>query len=114
MHGDAQWCHLYQVTAEEAQAYADRHSMVTYVELSAKDIKYLHVIEDTFVTLARHMVRCREEMEMTQSAAFTNEVIKLRSMSEEWEILSAPSEPVPDYVFTAQERRRLDPPRCKC
>ena len=100
------------MTREEAQAYADRHDMVTYVELSAKDIKYLPFLEDTFVTLARQMVRVREELEMTQSTAFTDEIIRLKS--EEWEILSAPDEPVPDYVYKAQERRRLEPPKCRC
>lgn len=102
------------MTTEEAQAYADRHDMVTYVELSAKDIKYLPVLEDTFVTLARQMVRVREELEMTQSSAFADEIIQLKSASEEWEILSAPDEPVPDYVYKAQESRRLQPPKCRC
>ena len=105
---------LYQVTTEEAQAYADRHNMVTYVELSAKDIKYLQLLEDTFAKLAREMVRIREEMEVTQSGAFANEVIKLRSASEEWEILSAPDEPVPSYVFNPQEQKRLEPHKCRC
>lgn len=88
--------------------------MVTYVELSAKDIKYLSLLEDTFVSLARQMVRVREEMEVTQSAVFSNEVIKLKSSSEEWEILSAPKEPVPDYVYSAQERKRIETPKCRC
>ena len=88
--------------------------MVTYVELSAKDIKYLTVLEDTFVTLARQMVRVREELEMTQSAAFADEIIRIKSASEEWEILSAPDEPVPDYVYKAQESRRLERPKCRC
>ena len=104
----------FQVSTEEAQAYADRHDMVTYIELSAKDIKYLQPLEDTIVNLARQMVRIREEMEVTQSAAFANEVIKLRSTSEEWEILSAPNEPVPDYVFNLQEQKRLEPRKCRC
>ena len=103
-----------QVTTEEAEAYAARHNMVTYVELSAKDIQYLQLLEDTFTNLARQMVRIRQEIEVTQSAAFTNEVIKLGSVSEDWEILSAPGEPVPDYVYNAQERRRLEPPKCRC
>ena len=105
---------LHQVTTEEAQAYADRHDMVAYVELSAKDIKYLHILEDTFFNLARQMVRIREELEMTQSAAFTDEIIRLKSASEEWEILSAPDEPIPEYVYKAQEKRRLQPPKCRC
>ena len=99
---------------EEAQAYATRHDMVCYIELSAKDIKYLTVLEDTFITLARQMLRIREELELTQSAAIANEVIKLRSASEEWEILSAPNEPIPDYVYNAQERKRLNPHGCRC
>ena len=60
------------------------------------------------------MVRIREEMEVTQSVAFANEVIKLRSTSDEWEILSAPNEPVPDYVFNLQEQKRLQPQKCRC
>ena len=103
-----------QMSTEEAHAYADRQDLVTYIELSAKDIKYLQPLEDTFVKLARQMVRIREEMEVTQSVAFANEVIKLRSTSDEWEILSAPNEPVPDYVFNLQEQKRLQPRKCRC
>ena len=102
------------MTSEEAQAYADRYDMVKYVELSAKDIKYLPVLEDTFLSLARQMVRSREELELTQSAKFADEVIKLKSASEEWEILSAPNEPIPNYVVAAQEQRRRAPPKCAC
>ena len=102
------------MSSEEAQAYADKHDMVTYVELSAKDIKYLPVLENTFVHLARQMVRSREELELTQSTKFADEVIKLRSASEEWEILSAPNEPIPEYVFSPQEQRRREPPKCRC
>ena len=104
---------FYQVTTEEAQAYADRHNMISYVELSAKDIKYLPVLDDTLVILARQMLRIREELEKTQSAAFADEIIRLKSTSEEWEILSAPSEPVPDYVYKAQEKR-IETPKCRC
>ena len=55
-------CHD-QVTRKAAQAYAERHNMVAYIELSAKDISYLQLLEDAFATLAKQMVKTRQEVE---------------------------------------------------
>ena len=51
------------MTRKAAQAYAERHNMVAYIELSAKDISYLQLLEDSFTTLAKHMVKTRQETE---------------------------------------------------
>ncbi len=41
--------------------------MVAYIELSAKDISYLQLLEDSFITLAKHMVKTRQEAETNSS-----------------------------------------------
>ena len=38
----------------------------------------------------------------------------LPSTGSDWVVLSASDEHVPDYVFSAQERKRLDGNRCSC
>lgn len=49
------------MTRKAAQAYAEKHNMVAYIELSAKDISYLQLLEDSFTTLARQMMKTRQE-----------------------------------------------------
>ena len=55
------------MTRRAAQAYAEKHNMVAYIELSAKDISYLQLLEDSFTTLARQMMKTRQEAETHSS-----------------------------------------------
>ena len=136
----------HQVTRRAAQAFADKYNMVAYVELSAKDINYLQLLEDTFSKLARHMMKCREESERKQIVRVTsqNKLLpkapqpieregtsrvstssatprvrttiekELPSTGSDWIVLSAPDEHIPDYVFSAQEKKRLEGNKCSC
>ena len=102
--------------------------MVAYIELSAKDINHFQLLESTFATLGRHMVKCREESERTRISRATLETIALQTIepanheitrsgsnSDEWEVLSIPDGPVPDYVVSGQEQRRLKKyHQCSC
>ena len=134
-----------QVTRKAAQAFADKHDMIAYVELSAKDINYLELLEDTFSKLARQMVKCREESEMKEIVRVTSQTklvskaappIERESTStgsssatardrpqierewtsttSDWVVLSGSDEHVPDYVYSAQERKRLEGNKCGC
>lgn len=135
----------HQVPRKTAQALADKYNMVAYVELSAKDIDYLQLLENTFSTLVRQMMKCREESEMKQIVRVTsqNKLLpkepqlieregtsrgstssamprvrtiekELPSTGSDWVVLSAPDEHVPEYVFSAQEKKRLEGNRCGC
>ena len=136
----------HQVTRKAAQALADRYNMVAYIELSAKDINYLQLLENTFSTLARHMMKSREESEMKEIVRVTsqNKLLpkapqlmeregtgrastssamprvrrtiekELPSTGSDWVVLSAPDEHIPDYVVSAQEKKRLEGTRCGC
>lgn len=143
--------------------------MVAYIELSAKDISYLQLLEDSFTTLAIQMVKSRREAEtnplprpttpgiymvssqeeeetklFTGATAPGKQVIRSRqeadtrshtrapraaasrrtvrtsvpedftSSANDWVILAAPDERVPDYVVLAQEKKRSEPNRCSC
>ena len=57
------------MTKKAAQAFADSHNMVAYVELSAKENSHLQRLEDSFSELAKKMISSREEAERTQAAA---------------------------------------------
>ena len=158
------------MTRKAAQAYAERHNMVAYIELSAKDISYLQLLEDSFATLAKHMVKSRQEAETnplprpttpgiymvseSETKLFTGaiapgkQVVRSRqeadtrshtrapagaassrrtvrtsaaedltssgTFANDWVILAAPDECVPDYVVLAQEKKRSEPNRCSC
>ena len=143
-----------QVTRKAAQAFADKHDMVAYIELSAKDIHYLEPFEDVVSALTSHMITCREESERklmdrvasqnnllshtygrpprfnierewTSTASARSDVIRVGtpimqeftssgSFANDWEVLTAPEDNVPDYVYLEQERRRLEARKCAC
>ena len=78
--------------------------MVSYIELSAKNIDTLPILDDLFTTLATEMLRNRDKLEVTQSMSLgrsaKNDIITL---ADDWEVLEAPEGPIPRSAYSAQE-----------
>ena len=89
--------------------------MTQHIELSATDLTQLSELEHLFVNLARQMLTIREKMEFTRSESLGhNSVIQL-GISEDWEVISAPEDPIPRYVHRHQdERQRYKMKNCSC
>ncbi len=86
--------------------------MSQYLELSAKDITQLSKLEQLFVDLARQMLSVREKMEFTRSESLARSVIQL---ADDWEMISAPEDPIPQYVHRHQDDRlRNKASNCSC
>lgn len=60
-------------------------------------------LDGLFVKLAREMIDIRRTMEMTRSASIAAKKCDVIVLSDEWEVISAPDEPVPHYAYKAQE-----------
>ena len=89
-----------KVSVETAQMFAEGYGM-TFVELSAKNIENLPQLEKMFVALAEKMFTERERLEMTTSG-----VIRLEGLlSDDWEIVEAPDEPIPRHTYAHQDSR---------
>ena len=89
-----------KVSVEAAQMFAEGYGM-TFVELSAKNVENLSRLEKLFVDLTEKMFAEREKLEMTASG-----VIRLQgSISDEWEIVEAPEEPIPRRTYARQDSR---------
>ncbi len=106
------------MSTEEAQAFADRHEMFSYYELSAKNIETLQILDNIFITLAEAMIANRERLELTQSSTQRSGII---SLSDDWEVLEVPEGPVPDSVYSPQDasirlraRQHLHSNKCAC
>ena len=103
---------------EEAKAFANRYGMISYQEFSAKNIETIQALDDLFACLAEEMIRNREEHELTQSSLHRSGII---SLSDDWEIVEAPEDPIPHTAYSHQDsfiRQRLrlggGPSRCLC
>ena len=92
-----------EVSPEEGQLLADRHSMSFY-EFSAKDLKQLSKLEEIFLILAHDMFQAREKMEMSYSQSG---VIHLgqREVPDDWILVNAPDDPIPRSTYAAQEMK---------
>lgn len=98
-----------KVRHEEGQRLARRHKMI-FLELSAMESASQSKLEELFVSLAQDAFNRREVKEMTLSMS---QVIRL---SDEWEVINAPEEPIPRESYAHQDRARARRLRhnCKC
>ena len=92
-----------KVSLEMGQSLADRHGM-SFVEISAIELDSLSKLEESVHSLAREMLRRRDEDDRMLSSS----VIRVVDMSE-WEVLSAPSGSVPRASYTLQDRMARRP-----
>ena len=93
--------------------------MVTYIELSAKSIDTLPLLDDLFSTLATEMVRNRDRLEVSQSLSLGHSAknADIITLSDDWEVLEAPEGPIPRSTYSAQEasiRYRSGQQKCVC
>lgn len=102
--------HFMQVSREEIQGLVRKYQIVHWVEISAKQLSYLPKLESVFVTLARQMCNTRRQTELTKSAAMAQQDVI--TLSDDWEIVTAPDDPVPHYAYREQEEWRRK--RCLC
>ena len=103
-----------QVSREDVEKLVRRYHISNSLELSAVQLSSLPRLETMFVHLAQQMNSIREEMEVTKSAARLREGV-ITLPEDDWEIITAPEEPVPHYAYRAQESgRRHRPSSCRC
>ncbi len=97
-----------KVPQEEGQRIADTHKM-TFVELSAMEESTYTKLEELFASLARTALRRREMEDMTVSMS------QVITLSDDWEVITAPEETIPLQSYVHQDRaraRRLNCSRC--
>ena len=96
-----------------------RYRISDWIELSAKNLIHLPKLEGIVMSLAKEMCSVREQIEMTkseklESASRRRDVI---SLSDDWEVIAAPDNPVPRYAHVDQDerlRRLQTRPKCRC
>ena len=87
--------------------------MLEYVELSAKNVSSLENLDTVFVRLSRAMLDVRQSMEMTRSMVESK--ANVVTLSDDWEVITAPEAPIPTYAYRSQDAARSRfPKKCAC
>lgn len=99
---------------EEVQSLMRRYKVTHWIEMSAKKLSHLSKLEGVFLALAKQMSSVREQIELTKSAKLARKSIV--TLPDDWEVLTAPEDPVPRYAYVAQDEqlRRRRAQNCRC
>ena len=103
-----------KVTVEEGQRLAHRYGMI-FTELSAMDIAILPKLDELFTDLARSMFSLREQRDLTRDRRSSTSIRPgwEDSISDDWVVQNAPSEPLPRYAYQYQDDELQKKNRCK-
>ncbi len=88
---------------EDVQRLMIRYRMSDRIEICAKDISHLSKLEDIFMALTNQMLSIREQIELTKSAKLARKGVI--TLSDDWEVITAPEDPIPHYAYSAQDDR---------
>ena len=99
-----------QVSMEDVQGLMRRYGVLNWIEMSARNLSNLGKLERIFVALSRQMVSVRESMEVTRSGKKNNVI----TLSDDWELITAPDDPVPHYAYQAQDQQLRAKLNCRC
>ena len=86
-----------EVSEEAGRSYAESRGML-FAELSAKDINCLDTLDDLILQLSQQMLVSREEN------SFTRSMSNVIHLSDDWEIVEIPKEPIPARLYEDQDR----------
>ena len=99
---------------EDVQTLMRRYRISNWIELSAMNLGHLSKLEGVFMALAREMSSVRQQIEMTRSEKLAQRSVI--TLADDWEVITAPEEPVPHYAYVPQDEqlRQRKAQSCRC